>query len=121
MKLKYIKFKLKKILINNTYTKPNKNTHKNKMADLAEFIDNEELSTIIMNAIPAKYKKTCEWEFTIEYENKKIEMLEVWKTKHRYNKDKVTIDLTKILTDTQLKQLFLTVIIKFDSNVFDSE
>ena len=91
------------------------------MSGLAEFLDNEELSIIIMNAIPEKYKKTGEWEFTIEYENKKIEMLEVWKTKHRYNKDKRIIDLTKILTETQLKQLFLTVIIKFDSDVFEDD
>ena len=90
------------------------------MSGLAEFMDNEELSTIIMNAIPDKYKNTCEWEFTIEYENKKIETLEVWKTKHRYNKDKRIIDLTKIFTETQLKQLFLTVIIKFDIDIFES-
>jgi hypothetical protein len=89
------------------------------MYGLAEFLDNEELSTIIINAIPEKYKKAGEWEFTIEYEDKKIEMLEIWKTKHRYNKDKRIIDLTKILNETQLKQLFLTVIIKFDSSVFE--
>jgi hypothetical protein len=91
------------------------------MFGLAEFLDNEELSTIIMNAIPEKYIKSGEWEFTIEYKNKKIEVLEVWKTKHRYNKDKRIIDLTKILTETQLKQLFLTVIIKFDSDVFEDD
>ena len=91
------------------------------MFGLAEFLDNEELSTIIMNAIPEKYIKAGEWEFTIEYKNKKIEVLEVWKTKHRYNKDKRIIDLTKILTETQLKQLFLTVIIKFDSDVFEDD
>lgn len=89
------------------------------MYGLAEFLDNEELSTIIINAIPEKYKKAGEWEFTIEYENKKIEILEIWKTKHRYNKDKHIIDLTNILTETHLKQLFLTVIIKFDSEIFE--
>ena len=90
------------------------------MSGLAEFINNEELSSIIINAMPQKYKNTGEWEFTLDYGNKKIDTLELWKTKHRYNKDKYIIDLTKVLTDKQLKQLFLTVIIKFDSEIFGS-
>ena len=89
------------------------------MLELAEFINNEELSTIIINAIPEKYKKKGEWEFTIDYEDKKIETLEVWKTKHRYNKDKLIIDLTKLFTEYQIKQLFLEVIVKFDSKIFE--
>ena len=89
------------------------------MLGLAEFINNEELSTIIINAIPEKYIKKGEWEFTIDYEDKKIETLEVWKTKHRYNKDKLIIDLTKIFTEYQIKQLFLEVIVKFDSKIFE--
>ena len=89
------------------------------MSGLAEFINNEELSSIIMNAIPEKYKNTCEWEFTIEYENKKIDTLEVWKTKHRYNKDKRIIDLTKIFSDYQIKKLFLELISKFGHEMFE--
>ena len=91
------------------------------MSGLAEFINNEDLSTIIMDAIPEKYKQTGEWEFTIDYEGKKIETLEVWKTKHRYNKDKLVIDLTKIFTEYQIKQLFLEVIVKFDSKIFEDK
>lgn len=91
------------------------------MSGLSEFINNEELSTIIMDAIPVKYKNTCEWEFTIDYQNKKIDTLEVWKTKHRYNKDKYVIDLTKIFTDYQYKKFFLEIISKFGNKTFEPE
>lgn len=83
------------------------------MSGISEFLDCEEFSNIIMNALPEKYKKSCEWEFTINYEDKNIDTLELWKTKHRYNKDKYVLDLTKIFTEFQIKQLFLTVILKF--------
>ena len=90
------------------------------MSGLSEFINNIELSTIIMEAIPEQYKNTTEWEFTLDYGNKKIDTLEVWKTSKRHKKDKFIIDLTKIFTEYQLKKFFLTVIIKFDSDVFQS-
>ena len=83
---------------------------------MANFVFNEKSKYSIL---PEKYKKSGEWEFTINYEDKKIDTLELWKTKHRFNKDKVTIDLTKVFTDFQLKQLFLTVILKFDSGTFE--
>ena len=89
------------------------------MSGLCEFLNREELSTILIAAIPEKLRNVGEWEFTINYEDKKIDTLELWKTKHRFNKDKVTIDLTKVFTDFQLKQLFLTVILKFDSGTFE--
>jgi hypothetical protein len=88
------------------------------MSDLSEFIGYEEFSNIIMNALPEKYKQSGEWEFTIDYKNKKIETLELWKTKHRYNKDKYVLDLTKIFTEFQIKQLFLIVILKFEPGTF---
>ena len=91
------------------------------MSGLAEFINNEELSSIIINAMPQKYKNTGEWEFTLDYGNKKIDTLELWKTKHRYNKEKYVIDLTKIFTDFQSKQFFLEVILKFDSKIFEGD
>ena len=72
-----------------------------------------------MNALPEKYKKSGEWEFTINYEDKNIDTLELWKTKHRYNKDKYVLDLTKIFTEFQIKQLFLTVILKFKPGTFE--
>ena len=89
------------------------------MSGISEFLNCEEFSIIIMNAIPEKYKKTGEWEFTINYEDKKIDTLELWKTKHRYNKDKLVLDLTKIFTEFQIKQLFLTVILKFNPGTFE--
>ena len=89
------------------------------MSGLCEFLNREELSTILMEAIPEKLRNVGEWEFTINYEDKKIDTLELWKTKNRFNKDKVTIDLTKVFTDFQLKQLFLTVILKFESGTFE--
>jgi len=89
------------------------------MSGLCEFLNREELSTILMEAIPEKLRNVGEWEFTLNYADKKIDTLELWKTKHRFNKDKVTIDLTKVFTDFQLKQLFLTVILKFDSGTFE--
>ena len=89
------------------------------MSGISEFLDCEEFSNIIMNAIPEKYKKSCEWEFTINYEDKNIDTLELWKTKHRYNKDKYVLDLTKIFTEFQIKQLFLTVILKFEAGTFE--
>ena len=89
------------------------------MSGICEFLDREELSTILMAAIPEKLRNVGEWEFTLNYADKKIDTLELWKTKHRFNKDKVTIDLTKVFTDFQLKQLFLTVILKFDSGTFE--
>ena len=89
------------------------------MSGISEFLDCEEFSNIIMNAIPEKYKKSCEWEFTINYEDKNIDTLELWKTKHRYNKDKYVLDLTKIFTEFQIKQLFLIVILKFNPDTFE--
>ena len=89
------------------------------MSGLCEFLNREELSTILMEAIPEKLRNVGEWEFTLNYADKTIDTLELWKTKHRFNKDKVTIDLTKVFTDFQLKQLFLTVILKFDSGTFE--
>ena len=89
------------------------------MSGLCEFLNREELSTILMEAIPEKLRNVGEWEFTLNYADKKIDTLELWKTKHRFNKDKVTIDLTKVFTDFQIKQLFLTVILKFDSGTFE--
>ena len=89
------------------------------MSGISEFLDCEEFSNIIMQAIPDKYKNTCEWEFTIDYKDKKIDILELWKTKHRYNKDKYVLDLTKIFTEFQIKQLFLTVILKFEAGTFN--
>jgi hypothetical protein len=89
------------------------------MSGISEFLNREELSTMIMQAIPEKLQNTGEWEFTIDYENKKIETLELWKTKHRYNKDKYILDLTNIFTEFQIKQLFLTVILKFDAGTFE--
>ena len=91
------------------------------MSGLSEFINNIELSTIIMEAIPEQCKNTTEWEFTLDYGNKKIDTLELWKTKHRYNKEKYVIDLTKIFTDFQSKQFFLEVILKFDSKIFEGD
>lgn len=88
------------------------------MSDLSEFIGYEEFSNIIMDALPEKYKKAGEWEFTINYEDKNIDTLELWKTKHRYNKDKYVLDLTKIFTEFQIKQLFLIVILKFEPGTF---
>jgi hypothetical protein len=90
------------------------------MSGISEFLDCEEFSSVIMNAIPEKYKKSCEWEFTINYEDKNIDTLELWKTKHRYNKDKYVLDLTKIFTEFQIKQLFLTVILKFKPGTFEA-
>ena len=89
------------------------------MSGISEFLDYEEFSSIIMNALPEKYKKSGEWEFTINYEDKNIDTLELWKTKHRYNKDKYVLDLTKIFTEFQIKQLFLTVILKFKPGTFE--
>ena len=89
------------------------------MTDIIEFLGYEEFSNIIMNALSEKYKKSGEWEFTIDYKNKKIETLELWKTKHRYNKDKYVLDLTKIFTEFQIKQLFLIVILKFEPGTFE--
>ena len=88
------------------------------MTDITEFLGYEEFSNIIMNALPEKYKNSGEWEFTINYENKNIDTLELWKTKHRYNKDKYVLDLTKIFTEFQIKQLFLIVILKFEPGTF---
>ena len=88
------------------------------MTDITEFLGYEEFSNIIMNALPEKYKKSGEWEFTINYEDKNIDTLELWKTKHRYNKDKYVLDLTKIFTEFQIKQLFLIVILKFEPGTF---
>ena len=90
------------------------------MTDISEFLGYEEFSNIIMNALPEKYKKSGEWEFTINYEDKKIDTLELWKTKHRYNKDKYVLDLTKIFTEFQIKQLFLIVILKFEPGTFEA-
>jgi len=90
------------------------------MSDLSEFIGYEEFSNIIMNALPEKYKQSGEWEFTINYEDKNIDTLELWKTKHRYNKDKYVLDLTKIFTEFQIKQLFLIVILKFEPGTFNA-
>ena len=89
------------------------------MSGISEFLDCEEFSNVIMNALPEKYKKSGEWEFTINYEDKNIDTLELWKTKHRYNKDKYVLDLTKIFTEFQIKQLFLTVILKFKPGTFE--
>jgi hypothetical protein len=89
------------------------------MSGISEFLDFEEFSSVIMNALPEKYKKSGEWEFTINYEDKNIDTLELWKTKHRYNKDKYVLDLTKIFTEFQIKQLFLTVILKFKPGTFE--
>jgi len=88
------------------------------MTDIIEFLGYEEFSNIIMNALSEKYKKSGEWEFTINYEDKNIDTLELWKTKHRYNKDKYILDLTKIFTEFQIKQLFLIVILKFEPGTF---
>ena len=89
------------------------------MSGICEFLNREELSTILMEAIPENLRNVGEWEFTINYADKKIDTLELWKTKHRFNKDKVNIDLTKVFTDFQLKQLFLTIILKFESGTFE--
>ena len=89
------------------------------MSGICEFLDREELSTILMAAIPEKLRNVGEWEFTINYEDKNIDTLELWKTKHRYNKDKFVLDLTKIFTEFQIKQLFLTVILKFEAGTFE--
>ena len=89
------------------------------MSGISEFLNRDELSTIIIQAIPEKLQNTGEWEFTIDYKNKNIDTLELWKTKHRYNKDKYILDLTKIFTEFQIKQLFLTVILKFDAGTFE--
>jgi hypothetical protein len=91
------------------------------MSGISDFLKSEELSSILMAAIPEKYKNVDEWEFTINYEDKLIDKLELWKTKHRYNKDKLVLDLTKIFTEFQLKQFFLTVILKFESGTFDRD
>ena len=88
------------------------------MTDITEFLGYEEFSNIIMNALPEKYKNSGEWDFTINYEDKNIDTLELWKTKHRYNKDKYILDLTKIFTEFQIKQLFLIVILKFEPGTF---
>ena len=90
------------------------------MSGISDFLKSEELSSILMAAIPEKYKNVDEWEFTMNYEDKLIDKLELWKTKHRYNKDKIVLDLTKIFTDFQIKQLFLSVILKFESGTFDN-
>ena len=77
------------------------------MTDIVEFINNEELTDILMNAIPEMYKNTGEWEFTINYKDKKIDTLELWKNKYRFKKDIYVLDLTTIYNEYQLKQLFL--------------
>ena len=89
------------------------------MSGLCEFLNREELSTILMEAIPENLRNVGEWEFTLNYADKKIDTLELWKTKHRYNKDKFVLDLTKIFTEFQIKQLFLTVILKFKPGTFE--
>jgi hypothetical protein len=56
------------------------------MSGISEFLDFEEFSSVIMNALPEKYKKSGEWEFTINYEDKNINTLELWKTKLSFTK-----------------------------------
>jgi len=90
------------------------------MSGLKEFINNDELSSIIMQSVPEEYKNTGEWEFNINYSDKIIDTLELWKTKHRFNKHKIVINLDTIFTEFQMKQFFLTVIIKFDSKFFEN-
>jgi hypothetical protein len=90
------------------------------MSDLVEFINNEELSNIIMGAIPEKYKNTGEWEFTMNYADKTIDTLELWRTARRLKKNKIVIDLTKILTEFQIKQLVVLFVTKFGSDKFSS-
>ena len=90
------------------------------MAGLVEFISNEEISTIIMGAIPEKYHNTYEWEFTMNYADKTIDTLELWRTARRLNKNKIVIDLTKILTEFQIKQLVVLFVTQFGSDKFSS-
>ena len=90
------------------------------MSDLVEFINNEELSNIIMGAIPENYKNTGEWEFTMNYADKTIDTLELWRTARRLKKNKIVIDLTKILTEFQIKQLVVLFVTKFGSDTFSS-
>jgi hypothetical protein len=88
------------------------------MSGLVEFISNEEISTIIMGAIPENYKNTGEWEFTMNYADKTIDTLELWRTARRMKKNKIVIDLTKILTEFQIKQLVVLFVSKFGSDMF---
>lgn len=90
------------------------------MAGLVEFINNEEISTIIMGAIPEKYKNTFEWEFTINYADKTIDTLELWRTARRMKKNKIVIDLPKILTELQIKQLIVLFVTQIGSDKFSS-
>ena len=90
------------------------------MAGIKEFINNDELSDIIINALPDGVKNYYEWEFTLKYQEKLIDTLELWKTEKRNKKDKIIIDLTKIFSAYQLKNLFFTIIIKFGTETFEN-
>jgi hypothetical protein len=57
----------------------------------------------------------------LKYNEKLIDTLELWKTEKRKKKDKIIIDLTKVFNEFQLKQFFLVVIMKFDSNLFEAD
>ena len=91
------------------------------MAGISEFINHEELSSILIKSIPEEIQKYYEWEFTLKYNEKLIDTLELWKTEKRKKKDKIIIDLTKVFNEFQLKQFFLVVIMKFDSNLFEAD
>jgi len=88
------------------------------MTELVDFINNEEISNIIMEAIPENYRNTGEWEFTMNYAEKTIDTLELWRTARRMKKNKIVIDLTKILTEFQIKQLVVLFVTKFGSDMF---
>ena len=57
----------------------------------------------------------------MNYDTKIIDTLELWTNKYRFKKNKTTIDLTKILSELQMKQLFLTFVVKFGSDAFEKE
>ena len=88
------------------------------MSGLAEFINNKEISNIIMESIPEKYKNTGEWEFTMNYSDKTIDTLELWRTARRLKKNKIVINLPKILNELQIKQLVVLFVTQFGSENF---
>lgn len=90
------------------------------MSSIPEFLNNPEISDILMLAIPEEVREYPEWEFTLNYADKIIDSLELWKTSKRKKKDLVTIDLTIVFSDFQMKQLFLSFIVKFGADMFES-
>lgn len=92
------------------------------MASIAEFLNNPEISDILLPAIPEVLRNNMklEWEFTINATDKTIDGLELWKNHFRFKKDKVVIDLTKIFTEFQMKQLYISLVSKFGDHIIQA-